>query len=306
MKCIRIKFILPNHYPLHFEEGKDLVLSIQERDLKFKVNIITNDIYTSYTLKSNSLDYDVELSTLKKIENALYLTFKKFDIGLLINPNLASGTITEHGKKELGENVESDFIGVKLIDCETKHLVLSASASGSLSGNEFINALNENYGVKKLLDEKLIRAIELYNSTNYLSRVNSSGRFILLMSSIECLISQKNNDQEIINIIEEAQEKIKKLKLEKEVIDSVAGSLTFMKIESIKRSGKQLVLDLFSDSQEKFNDLSPVDFFSKAYDLRSKLVHEGKVETKVLKIENAQMQEFAISCLKKYYEKYYS
>ena len=166
--------------------------------------------------------------------------------------------------------------------------------------------MNENLSVKRLLDEKLIRAIELYNSTNYLSRVNSSGRFILLMSSIECLISQKENDQEIINIIQEAQEKIKNLNLEKEVIDSVTGSLTFMKSESIKRSGKQLVLDLFSDSQEKFNDLNPVDFFSKAYDLRSKLVHEGKVETKVLKIENAQMQEFAISCLKKYYDKYYS
>lgn len=306
MNCLRIKFILPNQYPLTFEEGKNLTLKIPEGEIEFKVNILKNDIYTSYTLKSNTLDQKVSPGSLKQIENALFLIFKTFDIGLLINPTLASGVITEHGKKELGENIESDFIGVKMVNCDTRHLVFTASASGVISGQNFIDALNDRIKHKTLIDEKLMRAIELYNSTNYLSRINSSGRFILLMSSIECLISQKENDPQIIDIVKEAQEKIKKLNLEKEIVDSVTGSLTFMKFESIKRSGKSLVADLFTGSTETFNDLNPVEFFSRAYDLRSKLVHEGKVETKALTIEKSQMQEFTRSCLSKYHDKYYS
>ena len=126
------------------------------------------------------------------------------------------------------------------------------------------------------------------------------------MSSIECLISQKENIPEIITIIHKTQEDIKLLNLDNEITDSVVGSLTFLKNESIKRSGKSLVAELFKKTDETFNGLTPTVFFSKAYDLRSKLVHEGKIETKYLDIENAQMQEFAGSFLRKYYDKNYS
>jgi len=80
--------------------------------------------------------------------------------------------------------------------------------------------------------------------------------------------------------------------------------LEFLKKESIKRSGKIFIGDLFGGSPESFNNLNPQEFFSKSYDLRSKLVHEGKHATKHLTVDNAQMQEFASSCLRKYFKKY--
>lgn len=196
-------------------------------------------------------------------------------------------------------------MGVRIVDCNIKYSVITASLQGSIPSNQFIEQLNLTIRNSSLIHEKFKRAIELYNSTSYLSRVNTSGRFILLMFSIECLISQKENKPEIISIILRAQENIGDLQIDEETKISILGSLAFLKNESIKKCRKSLVLELFAESNDMFNNMPPVKYFGRAYDLRSKLVHEGKSETKYLNIETAELQQFAISCLRKYYKKFY-
>ena len=306
MNCIRIKFILPIDISLEFSGKNIITLKLPEQDIPFDVSVIENKIYRTYTLKSKPLNIEIEDSTISKIQDSLYLSSFDVQSGIILNPNLGCGGISNSEKnrfKKVGIKLESDFIGVSLVDCETKFISVGATASVGINSSNFENAINTKIIEHNFSDNKLLRAMELYNSTSYMSRVNNSGRFVLLMSAIECIINQKKVSKGIISILNRAKKEINELSISDIEKKSVQGSLDFVKNESIKRSGKSLIQELFSDSNIKYNGYSPPDFFSKAYDLRSNLVHDGKTETKFLSIENSQLQTFTHECLKRYYEK---
>lgn len=306
MKCIRIKFVLPKDCNLSIDNEERILLRLPEGSFTFKIKVDNdNEIYNSYTLKSEPLSVDISHTTIEKIENALHLSFIKYDIGLLINVNLVSGYITETGNKEFGGNKKSDFIGVQFVDDSVEYVLFDVKAKTRIQSQDFFNDLEINISNSHIIDDKLKRAIELFNSTIYISRLNNSGRFILLMSAIECLITQKENPAKIVTIIKKTQEDIKNIKDDtvKEIISSIIGSLEHLKKESISKSGQSLVESLFMDSMEKFKGMSPANFFKKAYNLRSQLVHDGKTSIKDLDVEDITMLDFTHSCLMKYYER---
>ena len=306
MKCIQIKFILPINKPLEFSGKKIITLKLPEQDVDFDVNITKNGIYKKYTLKSKPLNTKIQDSTIENIKNSLYLSSFDVQSGILINPNLATGGISNSFKETLnkiGIKRESDFIGIKLVDCETKFISASGTLIAGINSSILENAINTKIKEHNFADEKLLRAIELYNSVFYLSKVNNSARYILLMSAIECIIVQKEIDDRAILILDNAKSEIEKLSLNKTEIESILSSLDFVKKKSISKSGKSTVNELFLNSNIEYNGYNPVLFFKKAYDLRSKLVHDGKIKTKFLSIEDSQLQQFAIDCLSRYYKK---
>ena len=305
MTCIRIKFILPINNPIEFNGAKVISLKLPEQDIDFDVNIAENGIYKSYTLKSKPLNVKIPNSTIDKIKDSLYLSSFDIPCGLLINPSLASGGISNSFKEshnKIGIKRESDFMGVKIVDCETKYINAEATPTLGINSSNFENAINTKIKEHSFSDEKLLRALELYNSTFYLSRVNSSGKFILLMSAIECIIVQKELDDRVISILDNAKKEIDKLSMNVTEKKSILDSLEFLKKKSISKSGKSTVHELFLNSNIEYNGFNPIDFFSKAYDLRSKLVHDGKTKTNFLNIENSQLQQFTIDCLSRYYK----
>lgn len=307
MTCIQIKFILPINKSLEFSGEKVISLKLPEQDVDFNVNITENGIYKSYTLKSKPLTTEIQDSTIENIKNSLYLSSFDVQSGILINPNLASGYISNSFKETLnkmGLKRESDFIGIKLVDCETKFFSSSATLTVGINSSNFENAINAKIKENNFADEKLLRAIELYNSTSYLSRVNNSARFILLMSAIECIIVQKEIDDRAIHILDNAKKEIEKLSLNETEKESILKSLEFAKKKSISKSGKSTVNELFLNSNIEYNGFNPIVFFNKAYDLRSKLVHDGRTETKFLSIENSQLQQFTIDCLSRYHKNF--
>ncbi|WP_347924400.1 hypothetical protein [Pontimicrobium sp. SW4] len=307
MKCIQIKFILPINKPLEFCGEKVISLKLPEQDVDFNVNITENGIYKLYTLKSKPLNTKIQDSTIENIKNSLYLSSIDVQSGILINPNLASGGISNTFKETLnkiGIKRESNFVGIKLVDCETKFISASGALTVGINSSFFENSINTKIKEYSLVDEKLLRAIELYNSISYLSRVNNSARFILLMSAIECIIIQKEIDERAIHILDNAEKEIKNLSLNKTEKDSILNSIEFAKKKSINKSGKATVQELFLNSSIEYNGFNPVVFFSKAYDLRSRLVHDGITKTKFLNIENSQLQQFTIDCLSRYYKNF--
>jgi len=122
------------------------------------------------------------------------------------------------------------------------------------------------------------------------------------MSAVETLIEQKEVLKRLLRSVESMKKRIKKLKIYKAEKASVLGSMEFLKINSITRSGVMLT-DKLLDNSKKYNDLTPSDFFKKAYDLRSKFVHYGITETKYLNFKTIQMQNFVSDLIKEYFNK---
>jgi hypothetical protein len=263
--------------------------------------------YRSYVFKSNEFDFPIDDELIQKIINSLYLTSLDFGNGLLINPNLKSSWIAKSFladlKSQHGVNIEDDFIGVKVLPSDTKIMGAGpVTLHGKSSIKIFEEGLNKYINLNFTNSEKIIRAIEIYNSSTYLNIVNKSAGFILHMTAIEALIDQPKVSKRLQNSINSYLNRVNQLKIGKEEKSSINGSLNLLKKMSIKRSGKYLVESLL-DTDKKYNGFSPSEFFSKAYDLRSNFVHFGITKTKDLDIKTIQMQSFTSDLLKAYFNK---
>jgi hypothetical protein len=307
MNFLRIRFVIPNHYSLLIENDKQITIKIEGESIIFTIATSESTSYRTYTFKSNDFDFEITNETIQKIIDSLYLISLEFDIGILINPDLKSSwfakSMLEELKLQHGVNVEDDFIGVKVVPSQTIFIgsgPMTIHSSSSIK--RFEELFNKYIGLKYKKSERLLRAIEIYNSSTYLNVVNQSARFILLMSAIEALIEQEKVSKRLQNSLDSYIKRINSLKIDQEEKISIIGSINYLKSISIKRSGKILVKSLLTN-EKKYNGFLPPTFFSKAYDLRSIFVHEGITKTKDLNIKTIQMQDFVKDIMKAYFEK---
>ncbi len=307
MDFLRIRFVIPKHYSFKLDNDQELVLELEQGSLTFNVETSEESIYRTYTFKSKDFDFQIDNKIIQKIIDALYLLCLESDIGILINPKLKSFGISmsflENLSSETKIKVEEDYIGVKVSPSGTKFLRMNPlTLHGDINIKTFERLLNKYVGLKYQNHEKLLRAIEIYNSSNYLTIVNQTGRFILQMSALEALIEQPKVSKRLQNSLDSYIKRVNRLKINPDERKSIAGSLNSLKKVSIKRSGKNLV-DSLIDNDKQYNGFKASDFFSKAYDLRSKFVHDGITETKHLNIKTIQMQSFVKDIMKSYFEK---
>jgi hypothetical protein len=306
MKFLRIKFVIPRGYSFANENNYKFTLVLNQGTLTFSIEISENDPYRTYVFKSNDFNFDIPEETIQNIHDALYLLCVEFDIGILLTPDLTTSFIPKSAITEMkgsGSTVVHDFFGVKLIPSGT--LIASIfDVKVSLASNikYFEGLLNKYVRLKYKKSDALIRALEIYNSSFYISGKNQSARFILLMSSIETLIVQPKVSKRLQRSLDTYIKRVKRLSIENEERESVIGSLTQLKEISISRSGKYLVRHLLDD-EKLYNGFLPVTFFNKAYNLRSRFVHYGITKTKDLDIRTIQMQGFVKDILKAYLEK---
>jgi hypothetical protein len=307
MNFLRVKFIIPKSSSFLVEPDQKLKLDLEQGSLIFSIGASEADIFRSYTFKSNDFDFQISEETVQKIIDSLYLLCLEMDIGILINSDLRFSWFSESVRTEIklekGISIENDFIGASVVPSGTIFIGSNPiTISSNLNFTRFEGLFNKYMRLKLQKSEKLIRAIEIYNSSNYLTIINQSGRFILLMSAVESLIDQPRGSKRLQFSLDSYIKRIKKLKIESEEKDSIVGSLFLLKNASIKRSGKILVKFLL-DNEKRYNGFQPSTFFSKSYDLRSKFVHYGITKTTDLNIKNIQMQDFVKDLLIAYFEK---
>lgn len=307
MSFLRIKFIVPLNYYFSPEEEKEFTLNLGHRTLTFSISTIEASDFRTYTFKSNEFDFEISNNTVQKIEDSLYILCLEMSIGILLNPELKTSWFSESYLSEMSllknANIIDDFIGAKVVPAGTVCMTYPPpSVSGGVDIKTFEEILNKYVNLEYKNTERLLRAIEIYNSSNYLSIINQSARFILLMSAVEALIEPESVSKKLQNSLSSYIKRIKKLKIKNDEKLSVLTSLSFLKKLSIKRSGKILVKNLL-DEDKRYNGFPPDIFFGKSYDLRSRFVHYGITKTKDLSIRTIQMQDFTLDLLKKYFEK---
>jgi hypothetical protein len=307
MEILVIKFVVPRHYSLSTPDNQQLKLELPQGQLVFDISEIDATIYRCYTLKSNNLEFKITKETVSKIWDSLYLLCLEFDISILSNPDLISFYIPNQTIEEINKvskiNITPDFMGVQLVPFNTAFM---GSGPVTLLAESDIKKFEELFNKYVNLNfkecDRIIRALEIYNSSNYLTGVNQSARFILLMSAIECLIEQDEVSTEAKFFIKNAQKEINNLQIQKSEMDSLRSSLGFLKRISIRQSGKKLVESLLNQ-EGKYNEYSPNDFFDKAYELRSRFVHDGLTKTDFLNMKTNELQRFTKDLLTNYFNK---
>jgi hypothetical protein len=307
MDILRIKFIVQKGFSFNVKHNQKLVLNTNKGILKFKISKTEADSFNTYCFQSLPFKFKITENTVAEIVDSLYLLSLDLDIGILINPDLKSSWIAKSFLDELkskhGIDFYDDFIGAKVVKAKSKFIGSPPpTLSFTTTIETFENLLNKYYVLKCKKSEKLFRAIEIYNSSNYLTIVNRSGRFILQMSAIEALIDQPQVSSRLKNSLDSYILRVQKLKINQDERKSILGSLEQLKKTSIKRSGRHLVEKLL-DNKKLYNGYPPSIFFSKAYDLRSKFVHDGITKTKELDIKTAQIQDFTKDILRAYLNK---
>jgi hypothetical protein len=307
MEILLIKFAVPKSVSLSSGIKESIILQIPEGQVELKVTVNETILYRTYTLRSDDLKFKVSEDTIKRIWDSLYLLCIEMDLSILIDPGLIPFYIPKQRLKEMTKisklDVGADFIGVKLLSSQA--LIIGSGPVSILCDSDiniFENLLSKYTNLNYIKSDRILRAIQIYNSSNYLTIVNYSARFILLISAIESLIEPDVVSKELSSFIDLTQTEVNKIDIDQKEKESFKGQLGNLKKASIRRAGLKLIEQLL-DNSKKYNGYPPATFFDLAYDLRSKFVHEGRIKTESLDMKHNSLQTFTKDIITSYFNK---
>lgn len=101
---------------------------------------------------------------------------------------------------------------------------------------------------------------------------SADARFVMLMMAVETLIDPAPRDLAVRSHVEDLIETTRSASLPKSEIQSVVGTLDWLRQESIGQAGRKLAATL-GDRKYMDGSESSTQFFTRCYDLRSALVH---------------------------------
>lgn len=161
-------------------------------------------------------------------------------------------------------------------DSKVEYTDVGLSDKGGPSAERFQRAFIKSFELSEHLDDGLGLAFELYNS--HLFEVSSRARFLQLVSTIECLVKPKRQNKTIVEHVENLVELSEKDLAAMENVSpddrrDFIQRLHHLKRESISSACRNLVQRYLGDEA--------VARFQECYNLRSKLVHEGQISSKV-------------------------
>ena len=293
---LRIKFLCPTY--IRFSELKERVEMVVERET-FSAETIIKDKqrFQEVTLKGNMDKLKDPATFLDTLKAALLTAALTNRIPILINPLLSSSFVSNYLKKVSPIPLESDSIGLGLFENDTKFLSLNANISINLKFEDLISETSKRFATKPTLNSSQLRSLELYNSAKFMTRLNMSASFVLMVSAIECIIEPIDHEEQTIILIQSYIDDAKKSSIDKSDLFSILGQLENMKMRSIVQCGILLINKIHASNESLYNGMSPSLFFKRAYDLRSRIVHDGITSTKHLDVYDSQIEQFVYDTL---------
>lgn len=136
-------------------------------------------------------------------------------------------------------------------------------------------------------------AIELYNMSHFERTL--SARFLILCTCLEALINQRNKKEETVELVNDFITQVKESEIPEKDKESLIGSLSYLKKQSITQAGFTMANSLLTD--KVYAGKQPGDFFKHVYKLRSILIHQGRLELEISSIYN-EIDRFVADILK--------
>jgi hypothetical protein len=145
----------------------------------------------------------------------------------------------------------------------------AVQVGGSTSDYEecFLEAVHMEF---RLTDNETL-GLELYGLSHFESAPRA--RLLTFVSVIETVIEDAPRSAQAIEHVEGLICSTRNSGLPKSEIDSLLGSLSWLRQDSISRRGKALIDEQIGEKE--YDDKAAKDFFQHCYNVRSELVHNG-------------------------------
>ena len=187
-------------------------------------------------------------------------------------------------EKQFGYPLRNDLHGIDVYEHveNLKFVTFGAKVTVGKNLPKLIETFQREYLNNRHLTEKQVVASEIYVSSFF--DVSAHSRFITLVTAVEAILEQPKLSGEAVALVEEFKAKTQQSRIVKSEMDSIIGRLERLRYQSIKQSGRMLA-DHFIPS-ELFNGQSSADFFARSYDLRSQILHHGKITDEKVNIRD--------------------
>lgn len=141
------------------------------------------------------------------------------------------------------------------------------SVTRHVAVTDFVQALDESFSHHSEVPYSLFLSMELCASSRFEN--NSRSKLIMLVSAFEALAKQRDLSTELETTVKNLKSVVQESNIEDDGIkSSLLGQIENLKRESVRRAVRRLLAEAeLSDNDCKFVD--------KAYQVRSKIVHEG-------------------------------
>ena len=206
----------------------------------------------------------------RRAKKALMLCGARLRTGFDVGKDKATsgvGKVVKERAREMGIRLLDDVHGLSVFpeDMPVRFISARARLTVSRPPTRFVEEFRKAYEMSPEFSDKQSLAVELYSAAQFESSLRA--RFLTLVIAVECLSSQEEQSQLVLDHVKELMELTKSSfeGPEKGRILSRLGELTK---ESISKSCKEFVA--------RYLGPEAADLFNECYDARGKIVHDGE------------------------------
>ncbi len=279
MICFRIRFRLGARVTIASSadhlvigdpvEGKEIRLKPRGEDTQLKDA-------TDLVLLGRPFDTEAEAEeAAQRWKGILQKAFSRVNIGADFGGRAPTSALTTHGLKWLegdtGQRVLNDVHGISVFECEPPARFARIDVGGISVGrntDRLLAALAAALERGLVMGAKEGLAYDLYSAS--FSESSADARFAMLMMAVETLIQPEPRPDAIRNHVDCLIAETRESDLPSKEINSIIGTLCWVREESIGQAGRKLANRL--GDRRYLNEL-PDDFFTSCYTLRSRLFH---------------------------------
>lgn len=280
----RLRFNFPGAYRINsdVDEIELLVLPHGER-IRLRSDAIGKPIkdYDRAAVCGGSFaSEDQARDAAEKSKRALLCWAIEQRLGIDFGDGKQRSIVTNQGlamlQKKYGCPVRNDIHGIDVYEHVEK--LMFASVKGKETVGKYpprlIDTFQREYLNSRWLTEKQVLASEIYASSFF--DVSPRSRFITLVTAVEALLESLKRSDVVEELVEEFKDETRRSNIDKQTKKSIISSLERLRHQSIGQAGRTLTHRLIPN--ELFDGQSSADFFTRCYDLRSQILHRGKIE----------------------------
>ena len=205
----------------------------------------------------------------------LQSAFARLKIGADFGGRAPKGGFTAAGLRWVEETtgeprVLNDVHGITVFVSEPspKFAKTGATAVVGKPGERVVEMVQAAARLDIAMTEREQLAYDLYSAS--FSEESADARFVMLMMATETLIEPQQRSEAVARHVRELISATETSSLQRQEIESIVGSLKWLYSESIGQAGRRLAESL---GGRRYADEEPRQFFTRCYDLRSRLIH---------------------------------
>jgi hypothetical protein len=207
----------------------------------------------------------------EQVRNALMVCGASCRIGIDVGQDKATshvGKIVRDSYKEAGIRLLDDVHGLSVFpeDLPVRFFSMSGTVILGHPGEGFVSRFREAFQSAPELSDRQTLSLQLYAASKFEASLRA--RFVTLVSGVEALAERELEDPQIVDQVNRLIQATRQ-ELEPPARHLLASRLGELRYWSISRACKELVARHLGSEE--------AGVFDSAYDVRSKILHEGRV-----------------------------